>query len=439
MRTVKPLRGLGAVTGWSLAALVAACLVGLLAHSSGHPFSVRLARGLEPFADAWLVALKVIVLPLVIFHVMAVIVGARDSGAVGALGARAVLLFVTMLLAVGLFTVGVASAIVARFPADPAMEAALAEASPVSDASHGMTAESSSILERLTGIVPANPFAAALAGNVLPLLLLAMLVAFVVTRLPKAWRAPLSRGIRATAGATLALTRWVLWLLPLGVFALVFPIVLEAGGGVTGFLGKYVVLQCLLVTAVILLLYPVTSVLGRTSLSAFARGVAPAQLVAASTRSSIASLPALVQGGRDRLGLPAAATGVVLPLAVALFKLSRTVSAPLRLYVLAQLYHIPLTVTTVSIFIVTIILLSFGTVGLPSGVLPIPTLPAYVAAGIPIEGVVILEAVDVIPDIFKTALNVTGDMSAATILSRSSRDTVDVFFGAEGAPLPDTA
>jgi Na+/H+-dicarboxylate symporter len=437
---MKLFRGLGAVTGWSLAALVAACLLGVVAHSSGSPFVAGLARTLGTLGDLWLVALQVVVLPLVIFHVMAVVVAARDSGAVGALGVRAVLLFVTMLVAVGLFTVGVAATIVARVPADRAMEAALAGATPASDASRDMAAGSSSIVDRLGGLVPANPFAAALAGNVLPLLLLAMLVAFVVTRLPDEWRDPLSRGIRATAGATLTLTRWVLWLLPLGVFVLVFPMVLETGGGVTGFLGKYVVVQCILVLIVILLLYPVTSLLGRTSLAAFARGVAPAQLVAASTRSSIASLPALVQGGRERLRLPASATGVVLPLAVALFKLSRTVSAPLRLFVLAQLYHIPLSATTVAIFIVTVILLSFGTVGLPSGVLPIPTLPAYVAAGIPIEGVVILEAVDAIPDIFKTVLNVTGDMSAATILARSSRDTIGVVSAeGEGAPLPDAA
>ena len=115
------------------------------------------------------------------------------------------------------------------------------------------------------------------------------------------------------------------------------------------------------------------------------------------------------------------ATGVVLPLAVALFKLSRTVSAPLRLFVLAHVYQIPLSAGTVAIFLVTIVRLSFGTVGLPSGVLPIPTLPAYLAAGILIEGVVILEAVDAIPDIFKTVLNVTGNMSAATILARYDR------------------
>lgn len=406
------------LTIWSLAALFGGCVLGAIGHASGSPAIAGLARALEPVGRLWLTALEIVVIPLVTFQVMAVVVGARDGGAVGALGARAVLLFVAMLVAVGLFTIAVASAIVARFPADASLASTLAEAA--GGPGRAPAPGAPSLVEWLSGLVPANPLAAALAGNVLPLLLLGAFVAFVVTRLPERQRVPLTRGIRAIAARMLSLTRWILWLLPIGVFVFILPIVLEAGAGVTGFLAGYVLIQCALVTVVILLLYPLTVALGRVSLRSFARGVAPAQLVAASTRSSLASLPALVQGGRERLHLAASATAVVLPLAVALFKLSRTVSAPLRLYVLAHVYHIPLSVTTVAIFLVTIILLSFGTVGLPSGVLPIPTLPAYIAAGIPIEGVVILEAVDAIPDMFKTVLNVTGDMSAASILSRSS-------------------
>lgn len=404
------------LTIWSLAALVAGCVLGAIGHATGSPAVAGLARTLEPIGGLWLGALRAIVLPLVLFHVMTVIVGARDSGAVGTLGIRAVLLFVAMLGGVGLFTIAAAVAVVARAPADPATVAAFARTSPgpVLDPAPG----SPSFVEWLTGFLSMNPLSAALEGNVLPLLLLGILIAFLVTWFPESLRSPLSRGIRAIAQTMLSLTRWVLWLLPLGVFVLVLPVVLAAGVGVTGFLGQYVVVQCVIALAVTLLLYPLTGLLGRTSLSAFARGVAPAQLVAASTRSSIAALPALVQGGRERLLLSSSATGVVLPLAVALFKLSLPVSATLRLFVLANVYQIPLGPTTVAIFLLTTIILSFGTVGLPSGVLPIPSLPAFVVAGIPIQGVVILEAVDAIPDIFKTVLNVTGYMSAATILSR---------------------
>ena len=413
-------RAFGGLTTWSLVALALGCLLGAVGHSTGSPAIASLARALEPVGDVWLWALKVLVLPLVVVHVMAAIVSAREGEAMGGLGLRAVLLFVAMLVAAGIFTIAVTTALLTRFPADSSALAALTETA-ASSAQPRALPDPPSFVEWLAGLLPANPVTAALAGNVLPLLLLSMLVAWIVTALPDRRRAPLAGGIRAAAAGILTLARYLLWFLPAAVFTLVFPIVLEAGGGVTGFLGLYVVVQCALVLTVILLLYPLTSSLGRVSLRAFAWGVAPAQLVAASTRSSIASLPALVEGGRDRLRLPAAATGIVLPLAVALFKLNRTVSAPLRLLVLAQVYHVPLRPGTVAIFLATIIVLSFGTVGLPSGVLPIPTLPAYLAAGIPLEGVVILEAVDAIPDIFKTVLNVTGDMSAATILSRSER------------------
>ena len=121
--------------------------------------------------DIWLWALKVLVLPLVVVHVMAAIVSAREGGAIGAVGVRAILLFVAMLVAVGALTIAVAAAIVARFPADSSTLAALAEAAPAGVAARAAP-EHPSLLEWLAGLLPANPVAAALAGNVLPLLLL---------------------------------------------------------------------------------------------------------------------------------------------------------------------------------------------------------------------------------------------------------------------------
>jgi Na+/H+-dicarboxylate symporter len=407
------------LTTWSLLALLLGCALGGVGHATGSPAVAALARAVAPLGELWVWSLKLLVLPLVVLQVMAAVVASRDRGPIGGVGLRAILLFLAMLVTVGVYTIAVVAAITRRIPTDSSTLAVLAGATTTDGEAAAVVRPS--FLGWLTGLLTANPVTSALEGNVLPLLLASILVALLVSRLPLRTRASLTGGIRTGAAGMIELTRRLLWLLPVGVFVLVFPIVLEAGSGVTGFLGLYVVIQCALVLTAILLLYPATALLGRVPVRTFARGVSPAQLVAASTRSSLASLPALVQGARDRLGLPASATGVVLPLAVALFKLSGTASAPLRLFVLAKVYDIPLSVGTAAIFLVTIILLSFGTVGLPSGLLAIPTLPAYMAAGIPIEGVVILEAVDAIPDVFKTVLNVTADMSAATILSRAER------------------
>ena len=149
--------------------------------------------------------------------------------------------------------------------------------------------------------------------------------------------------------------------------------------------------------------------------------MAPAQLVAAGTRSSIASLPALVEGARDVLGLPAGATGFVLPFAVASFTLNGTITGIVRVLFVAHVFGVSVSAGGIATFLVTIVIVTFSRVGVPGGGSAFRSLPAYLALGLPIEGIVLLEAVDTIPDIFKTILNVTGDMSAAAILSRGGR------------------
>ncbi len=142
--------------------------------------------------------------------------------------------------------------------------------------------------------------------------------------------------------------------------------------------------------------------------------------MAIGTRSSLAALPALVAGGQQHLGLPASATGFVLPLAVASFKLNMMISGPVKLLFLAHVFQRPLGIPQLAAFLVTELILSFSTAGVPS-LGTVRSLPAYLAAGIPLEAVLMLNAVDTIPDMFKTLTNVTADMSAATILSRRER------------------
>ena len=214
---------------------------------------------------------------------------------------------------------------------------------------------------------------------------------------------------------------WLLVATPFGVFALTFTLALKTGGSVGGVLGAYIVIVSVLMLLFALLLYPFTALVGKTKIIDFARGVAPAQMVGASTRSSIAALPALVEGAREHLRLPLTGTGFVLPLSVSLFKVNRPISSIVKLVLLAHLYGVQLRPTTIAIFLATVILVSFGTAGIPQSGPGFKTLPAYVAAGLPIEGVLIVEAVESIPDIFKTVLNVTGQMSVATVLTRSYR------------------
>ena len=197
----------------------------------------------------------------------------------------------------------------------------------------------------------------------------------------------------------------------------------RTGGSLTGMLGVYLLTLPGMTLLIVILLYLISVVVGRIALGAFARAVAPAQIVAVSTRSSVAALPALVEGGRKHMRLPETARDFVLPLSVSLFRVSHVISNPVKLVFLAHVYGISLQPAAVALFLITVIIFSFSSTGTPNsgGGGSFRMLPVFLAAGIPTEGVIIIEAVETIPDIFDTLVNVTGQMSAITILSRASR------------------
>lgn len=414
--------GGGALTTWSLLALVAGVVLGVVGRGPEGGLVAGLAALVEPLGILWINALQMTVVPLIITHMLAAIAGNRAGGSVGSLGVRAVVLFVVLLLAVGLATVVAAPAVLGLWSVPPGTMADIRAGTPIPAAvTEAASSAAPGFGEWIAGIVPSNIFTAAVGGEILPLLLFTVLFALAVTRLPAEQREPLGRGFVALAEAMTELIGWILWGTPVGVFALVLGMTLEAGVGTVGLLAVWVVF----VSGFLLLftgaLYPATAVAARIPVRDFARAVAPAQLVAVSTRSSIASLPALVEGGRDHLELPASGTGFVLPLCVSSFKINRTISSTCKLLFLAHVAGIALGPAQIATFLVTVIILSFSSVGVPGGGGAFKTLPAYLAAGVPIEGVVILEAVETIPDIFKTLINVTGDMSVAAILARPER------------------
>jgi proton glutamate symport protein len=430
-------RGAGSglsLTLWSLAALGAGLGLGALGHGSNASFFQILGDIVSPLGRLWVSALQMTVLPLVVVYLLAAIIGAGSEDSLSGLGGRAIALFVGLLVLAAVFTLIVTPPIIAAAAPDAGAFATLHETTTVPqsvrDAAVGGT---SSIGDWIATLLPSNLFEAARRGDVLPLLLFSALLALAIRKLPDEQRLPLQTGAESLSAALMTLVKWLLAVTPIGVFALSYALGRDTGLEAVGVLGGLVLLQCGLMTAFTLLLYPISAIGGRVSIAAFARSLLQAQLVAVSTRSSIAALPAMLDGARTHLRLPASATSFVLPLTVSLFKVNRTISSTSKLLFLAYVYGIPLSAGTIATFIATVVVMSFSSAGLPGGGSAFKTLPAYVAAGLPIEGIVIAEAVETIPDIFKTVLNVTGDMSAATLLSRGSRVPV-----VAGAPVATT-
>jgi Na+/H+-dicarboxylate symporter len=261
----------------------------------------------------------------------------------------------------------------------------------------------------------------AVRGDLIQILLVTVVFGLAVAKLPEERRRPLAEVFKAGAEAVLIVVRWILVATPVGVFAMVVGFALNTGSQAIGVLGSFVLLYNGVTILFILLSYPLASFLGRVGVREFARAAIQPQLVAVSTRSSIASLPAQVESGRAKLGFGPTTSGFLIPLLVSIFKLSNPTWGATRVLFLAAIFGVDLTLGQFVAFTLSFLIIGLTVVGVPNGGAAFRTLPAFVAVGIPVEGLVLLHTVRDLNDYSSTVANTTGQFAAATILSSGDR------------------
>jgi proton glutamate symport protein len=401
-----------------LVALVAAIAVGLLIAASGNAALLRATDVLAPLGVIWINAIRMTVIPLVVSLIVTGVASA-NAAAIGRMGGRTILVFVALLAGIALVVMPIAPLLFALLPAGakPALPAGAAEAARLV----ATDAQTQTFATWLVSLIPSNPIAAAANGAMVPMVLFALLFALAVVRVSEAGRATLLGFFRALADAMLTLVHWIIIAAPIGVFALVLPVAARAGGTLVGAIGFYVLAYSLASLIMTALLYPAVALFGGISMRRFARAALPAQLIAFSSSSSIASLPALVESAERGLGLSKKVSGFVLPLAVAMLKVAAPVSWTVGALFVAWFYGIPLHARELATIALATVFLAFATPGVPRGAF-ITLAPLFVTIGLPAEGIGILIAVDAIPDTFATVLNVTGDLAAAALVARGERD-----------------
>lgn len=399
-----------------LLALIVGLLAGIVAARAAPGPALAWTGVFEPIGTMWLNGLRMTIVPLVVGLLVTGVAQTAEAARAGRLATVSILTFIAILWISSLLAALLTPALLELWPlgsdAAEALRASFSSAEPAGPIP--------SFADFVTSLVPVNPLAAAAEDAFLPLIVFTTTFAFAVTRLPAAQRDVLTGVFRSLADAMLIVIGWVLWLAPIGVFALAYVVGARAGTSAFGALIHYVVVVSLVGIAVWALAYPLAMLGGRIGLRRFLFATTSAQAVAISTQSSLASLPAMLRGS-ERIGVPAATSGVVLPLAVALFRSTGpAMNLAVAIYV-AHVFGVHLGPTQLAAGVAAAAITTMGAVSLPGSISFVSSIaPIALVMGVPVEPLALLVAVETLPDIIRTLGNVTMDVAVtATIAERS--------------------
>jgi len=404
---------------YTLAALLFGLVAGILANRLAQSPRDDVLAAASFVGTLWLNALKMTVIPLVVALLVVGVAKSAEAAQTGRVAGRSVLWIVIICTASAVFgaiaTIGLTDAFPLPRETAALLQGALANVEKTSAPLAGPA-------EFFKGVIPPNIFAAANNGDILPLTVFALLFGLALTRLAAPARKSLVGIFEAVGDAFIIIIDWVLVLAPLGVFALAFTVGSAAGGAAFAGLGHYVVIISVIGIIVTIAAYPMASLIGRIPMASFSRWMIGPNAVAISTRSSLASLPAMITSSRG-MGIRDNVADVTLPIAVALFRATGPAMNTAVAFYVAHWLGLHPTMSQMIAATAVGAVMSYGAVSLPGEVSYISSIaPIAIALGVPIAPLGLLVAVEMVPDIFRTVGNVTHDVALAAIVNRRVDD-----------------
>lgn len=266
-------------------------------------------------------------------------------------------------------------------------------------------------------VIPPNFFSAIVSDNILGVIVVTLVIAFAL-RQTSAPVAKLAASAQIAVDAMFVIAGWLLRLSPIVVFAAVVPLAAEGASKLGGVLLAYVVIEVVMLLAITAIMLLIAIVAYGGSPAQLMRAVGPALIAALTTRSSLATLPLIIRAAERDLRVRADLAGYVASLAGALLKVSRSISSPVRLLILATVLAIPIGLQQYVGFCLTILVLSMSTSGIPKAVSGERSLSAYVAIGIPAGPATLLGSLTWATDPLLTLLNATSYLTATLCVAR---------------------
>jgi proton glutamate symport protein len=404
--------------------------------NAGASTLASIARFANQTADLvgklFLRGLRFIAVPIILFSIIVAVAGLGDPRKLGRLGAKTLGIFAVTVIAALVIALVLVNMIQPGLGVSEATREAIVNQSNAANAKTlGGTAaaQALSFREQVLGMLTTNPFESLAKGDMLQVVIAAILVGLGLTLIPKAKAAPVIAICDGLSEAILELVRLLLRLAPIAVFCLITPVITSLGLEALSALAKYCVAILLGMAAILFIEYPIVLTLftnrrnaagvsQRVGIARFFKALAPAQLLAFSSSSSAATLPVTMECCNDRLKVPEDITSFVCPLGTTINMDGTALFQTISVIFLAQLYGVDLSFAQQLTVAGLSVLVAIGAPGLPSASVVMMVVPLQ-AVGVPIEGIALILAVDRILDMARTVVNVSGDAVAAAVVASS--------------------
>jgi len=411
---------------WMGAGLVAGLVLGLAAAATQNHVLLALAVGLRPVGTLFLNLLSMVVIPLVASAVFAGVAGLGNLSRVSRLGLRAVAFFWGTTLAAIVVGFAVAALILPLGAVGLEQQAAL-RAAAVADSSFVRRAveQIPSGARFVVELVPANPLRAAADGNLLPVVVAVAILAVAAASLPDEKRLALTELANATMAALIGIVHWVLLLAPIGICALVAPMVAQFGWAMVKAMGVYVLAVIVGITVFIGgVLLPAVAVMARVRVSRFLGASLNSMLMGFSTTSSLATLPTMLAAAEGDLKISRSVSGLVLPLGASINRPGSALFQAVAVLFVAQLYGVPFGFAEAFQAGAAVFLASLAVASVPAASV-VSLAPAFAATGLPLSGIALLIGLDRIPDMFRTMTNVTGHLTTVVVIATGEGEELE--------------
>lgn len=359
---------------------------------------------IKPFGTLFLNLIKLVIVPLVFSSLVVGACGMDDVRKLGRIGGKTVAYY--MLTTAFAVTIGLVLANLTNvgggfsIPVDAKVEVAAAP----------------NVIDTLLNIIPSNPLKALVEGNMLQIIAFALIIGAGIIGIGEKGKV-LFNFFDAFAEVMYKIIGVIMQFAPIGVFALITPVVAVNGPSVLLPLLKLIIVVYAGCIIHAVFTYSTTvSMFAKVSPVKFFKGIAPAMVFSYTTASSSGTLPITMKSAEENLGVSKSITSFVLPLGATINMDGTAIYQGICAFFIAQVYGVDLPISAQLTIILTATLASIGTAGVPgAGMIMLGMVLQSV--GLPIEGIALIAGVDRILDMARTCVNVTGDAACAVIVA----------------------